>query len=108
MYDTNLGGEVRLDQDLYVSRQAEQAVCGILNRQAHTANLVLLVGEAGFGKTSLLWHLYDSLNRQAGWEPWFIKSTILLSPTTAEPLQGTGQAPKRNVAVLADAAKALV
>lgn len=108
MYDENLGGEVRLDQDLYVRRKAEEAVCGILSKHGHTANLILLVGEAGFGKTSLLWHLYDSLDGPAGWEAWFIKSTLLLPATAGELSRGAGHTLRAGPESIAEAAKALI
>jgi hypothetical protein len=37
-----------------------------------------VIGEAGRGKTSLLWHLYTDFNRFADWQAWFIKSTMLV------------------------------
>ncbi len=72
------GGDVRLDQGLYVSRHVEQSLTQILARKKEAPSLILIVGEAGHGKTSLLWHLYHSLPKSQGWEPLFIKSTLFL------------------------------
>jgi GTPase SAR1 family protein len=108
MYDENLGGEVRLDQDLYVTRNAEQIVRSILSKQDHTANLILLVGEAGFGKTSLLWRLYDSSDGSAGSEPWFIKSTLLIPAPASEATRGAGHVAKVGTEFIVDAAKTLI
>ena len=108
IYDENLGGEVRLDQNLYVSRKAEQTVQSILARQDRTARLLFLVGEAGYGKTSLLWHLYNSLDSASDWEPWFIKSTLLLPANSGERLDGSTQRPRVYLEFIADAVKALI
>jgi len=72
------GGDVRLDQGLYVDRKIEQSLSQILAKRKTKAPLVLIVGEAGHGKTSLLWHVYHSLPRADQWEPLFIKSTLFL------------------------------
>jgi hypothetical protein len=77
------GGDVRLDEGLYVGRGVEQSVAQILNRTKETPTFILVVGEAGRGKTSLLWHLYRSLARDQAWEPWFIKSTLFIGRLNA-------------------------
>jgi hypothetical protein len=77
------GGDVRLDQGLYVTRKAEQSLVRILARRKETTAFILVVGEAGRGKTSLLWHLYRTLAGEGKWEPWFIKSTLFLGRARA-------------------------
>ncbi|HEX7316646.1 MAG TPA: hypothetical protein VF297_22280 [Pyrinomonadaceae bacterium] len=72
------GGDVRLDQGLYVNRRLEEALAEILARKRGAPTLLVVVGEAGHGKTSLLWRLYHSLPEAEGWEPLFIKSTLFL------------------------------
>jgi hypothetical protein len=71
-------GEVlKLDQELYVTRKVESEVIDHLQEKLETKSpMVLIVGEAGYGKTSLLWHLYQTLPREE-WEPWFMKSSFL-------------------------------
>jgi hypothetical protein len=71
------GEALKLDQELYVTRKVESEVIGYLQEKLETGSpMVLIVGEAGYGKTSLLWHLYQTLPRQE-WEPWFMKSSFL-------------------------------
>ncbi len=79
------GGDVRLDQGLYVIRRLEQSLSHVLAKKKATPDLVLVVGDAGNGKTSLLWHVYHTLPRSEGWEPLFIKSTLFLSGDLAMP-----------------------
>ena len=76
--EASLGGNVYLDQDLYVSRDAEQKVLDHLNLEKETRKAIVVIGEAGRGKTSVLWHLYSSLSGKGIWEPWFVKSTMLV------------------------------
>lgn len=74
--DGALGGEIRLDQNLYVTRSVEQEIHSYLSGMGRrNASWVLVVGEAGYGKTSLLWHFHHMLNASDKWEPWFVKST---------------------------------
>jgi hypothetical protein len=77
------GGDVRLDQGLYVNRNLEQSLAQILAKRRESRPLILVIGEAGHGKTSLLWQLYHSLPEDEGWEPLFIKSTLFLSSSSA-------------------------
>jgi hypothetical protein len=72
-------GEVlKLEEGLYVTRTIESEVVTYLFEkvQADQNSMVLIVGEAGYGKTSLLWHLYKTLPRSQ-MEPWFLKSASL-------------------------------
>ena len=79
------GGDVRLDQGLYVIRRLEQNLSRVLAKKKAPPDLVLVVGDAGNGKTSLLWHVYHTLPSSEGWEPLFIKSTLFLSGDLAMP-----------------------
>jgi hypothetical protein len=73
-----IGGEIRLDQGLYVTRAIEQVVLTDLHREnSAQAPSVLVVGEAGYGKTSLLWRFFHVLQEKANWEPWLVKATLL-------------------------------
>lgn len=72
------GGEIRLEQNLYVTRAIEQDVLTHLGREnSAQAPSVLVVGEAGYGKTSLLWRIFHVLQETENWEPWLIKATLL-------------------------------
>jgi hypothetical protein len=73
-----MGGAVRLDQNLYVHRKVERWITNALDSVRSTSAFLLVVGEAGHGKTSLLWYLHDQLGKTGRWEPWFIKSTLFL------------------------------
>ncbi|MGC2745795.1 MAG: ATP-binding protein, partial [Candidatus Angelobacter sp.] len=69
---------LKLEQNLYVSRTVESEIVAHISQEAQSAStkMVLIVGEAGCGKTSLLWHLYETLARSE-WEPWILKSALL-------------------------------
>lgn len=73
-----IGGEIRLEQNLYVTRAIEQTVLTHLHREnSAPAPSVLVVGEAGYGKTSLLWRIFHVLQETENSEPWLIKATLL-------------------------------
>lgn len=79
---------IRLDQNLYVNRTIETEIHKLLDTSPiDELTLLLITGEAGFGKTSLLWHLYHTLPGNNLMEPWFIKSTFLTTtiPPAATP-----------------------
>lgn len=68
--------EIRLD-DLYVKRSIEEEIYAFLDRIDHQIfPFILIIGEAGHGKTSLLWHIHQLFLVNAIWEPWFLKSTF--------------------------------
>jgi energy-coupling factor transporter ATP-binding protein EcfA2 len=81
IHDAALGGAVCLDQNLYVTRGAEEKIAKQLEAAGSEGEVILLVGEAGRGKTSLLWNLYHTLRKEEGQEVWFIKSTLLSNTT---------------------------
>jgi len=66
-----------LSQNLYVTRTIETEIFTLLETPIEEdLSFLLISGEAGFGKTSLLWHLYQTLDNNI-YEIWFIKSTFL-------------------------------
>ncbi|MEP7342613.1 MAG: NACHT domain-containing protein [Acidobacteriota bacterium] len=89
--------EVVLGPELYVERDIEQEICDRLEksgRRGQSAS-VLVTGDAGHGKTSLLWRLHhtygahQALEGAGNWEPWFIKSTLLvMTPRAGEATGG--------------------
>ena len=69
-------GVIALDQGLYVTRKAEREILERLDEPAEPgAPRIFVVGDAGFGKTSLLWSLHRQLHRER-WEAWFLKSSL--------------------------------
>lgn len=66
-----------LGDGLYVTRTLENKIAAILSEQE--SPLILISGEAGRGKTSLLWNLFNSLRQYLKNEVWFLKSTMLKS-----------------------------
>ncbi len=70
-------GPLRLDDELYAERKLEKTVFEELGSLARSPARILIVGEAGYGKTSLLWHLHRTLPLP-DWEPWFLKSSLLI------------------------------
>jgi hypothetical protein len=71
------GEALKLEQDLYLNRKIEKEIIDHLkSSQGKTSVKVLVLGEAGYGKTSVLWHLYKTLPKSL-WEPWFLKSSPL-------------------------------
>lgn len=71
-------GGVGLDR-LYVPRGIESVLFARLSEpSAH-----IVVGEPGYGKTSLLWSLHRKL-ADSVWQPFFIKATVLSAGLTAD------------------------
>lgn len=75
--DNIIGEDIFLDADLYVPRDVEKQIIRHLNLAADRRKPIVVIGEAGRGKTSLLWHFYTDFNQFADWQAWFIKSTML-------------------------------
>lgn len=69
---------IYLDESLYVPRSIEQELEHLI-ADAMIADPVVavIVGEAGNGKTTLLWKLHHALTNQSRWEPWFLKASML-------------------------------
>lgn len=67
-----------LEFNLYVTRSIEAEISetlDVVRRTNGDAVSILVKGDAGYGKTSLAWHLYQSLKEADVWEPWFVKAS---------------------------------
>ncbi len=71
------GRRFSLADGLYVTRGVEKKILGRLTGGSEGDAPVFVVGEAGFGKTSLLWNLHRSLSRDKTLRPWFVKANLL-------------------------------
>lgn len=60
---------------LYVRRDIEQRLLLSLSEPESGPQSILLVGEAGAGKTSLLWSLYRQLLDHDDTEPWLLRAS---------------------------------
>ncbi len=76
------GTEIHLDE-LYVPRTVEKEILDVLLRptQNDGPRTVFVIGDAGQGKTSLLWHLAKSLGEDNTQTVFFLKATNLLLTT---------------------------
>jgi hypothetical protein len=74
MHDTT----IRLSDNLYVPRTIEEKIIAIIDETENISKTLLIVGEAGYGKTSLLWHLYETYKNKSHWEPWLIRAYLLM------------------------------
>ncbi len=86
--------DIRLEQDLYVVRKIETDIRDFLaGRPQDEFSLSLIFGEAGSGKTSLLWHFFHSFSQpeNTSCEPWFLKSGIFY--TSNSPADGESSVP---------------
>lgn len=63
-------------QDLYVTRISEKEILNIITTSSEP-QFILVIGEAGYGKTSLLWNLHQTISCKENNESWFIKSSLL-------------------------------
>ncbi len=73
--DDGTGSPARLDEGLYVEREAERDALSRL-AEFDEETFILVTGPAGHGKTSLLWRLYERLGAM-GDVPLFIKASVL-------------------------------
>lgn len=69
--------QVLLD-DIYVRRDLEKELINQV-RRGECSSAILVVGESGHGKTSLLWRAYQVFREEKAFEPWFFKSTWFLT-----------------------------
>ncbi|MYW70038.1 hypothetical protein GTY65_39190 [Streptomyces sp. SID8379] len=67
--------------DLHVPRGLESAVLG----RVPDGCAQLIVGEPGYGKTTVLWSLFHRLTEQPGTEPLFVKASFLLDALRPDP-----------------------
>ena len=63
-------------------RREEDHIHEILASNKRTSPLILIIGEAGHGKTSLLWHLYHALAQDVEYQPLFIQASYLVQSTS--------------------------
>jgi hypothetical protein len=78
------GRAVLLGEDLYVSRDQESAILELVTRSdadRPTGLQVQIVGEAGYGKTSLLWHLFHEFASGGRLIPVFLKAWLFAEST---------------------------
>lgn len=68
-------------QNLYVPRSQEQ---NIVDTALGTASAQLIAGEAGCGKTTLLWNIYRTLDRSNSIEPLLVKASHLIAAIRAD------------------------
>ncbi|MFB7260874.1 NACHT domain-containing protein [Streptomyces nojiriensis] len=68
-------------QNLYVPRSQEQ---DIVDTALGTAGAQLIAGEAGCGKTTLLWSIYRTLDRSDSIEPLLVKASHLIAAFRAD------------------------
>lgn len=67
--------QVRLSDGLYVERAVERRIISAVG--TGPCRCLLIVGPAGHGKTSLLWHLAQSLSELDRLQPLFVKASAL-------------------------------
>lgn len=72
--------EVRLSNGHYVSRTREPRILELLRRPAGAGH-VLIVGDGGHGKSSLLWSLHRRLASEPGGAPILVSATWLMADT---------------------------
>jgi hypothetical protein len=66
-------------RDLYVTRTIEKEIDDWLTRPDEAAaDVIFIIGSAGFGKTSVLWNTFRRYQPNSEWRPLFIKSSWLL------------------------------
>lgn len=101
-------GEIRLEQNLYVNRSIEEEIYRYFDT-SHQDDppFIMVAGEAGFGKTSLLWQMHGTLMQRDRWEPWFIKSTFLLGQSPGDGRRSSLVRQNMNVQQLELAASAM-
>jgi hypothetical protein len=100
------GRTARLSEDMYVDRELQESLLASLTTDG--AQDILIVGEAGHGKSSLLWWLYGSLAEMPDMTPilvsaaWMVPSVARAPGTLLEPdtistvvteLKAAGQTP---------------
>ncbi|MBI2681396.1 MAG: NACHT domain-containing protein [Candidatus Solibacter usitatus] len=98
---SGLGEIVRLDQGLYTHRDIEESLMSTLLQEDDAC--VLLTGDAGNGKTSLLWRLCTRLQKtMPAFKCFFLKSTLLRSTSQAEPEGASSMTPEDVLTALTD------
>lgn len=77
-----LGDALRLSEGLFVPREQGACLLEYLRRSAEQRDVPLsvVVGDAGHGKTSLLWWLYREMVNDQQWLPLFLPASALAKP----------------------------
>jgi nucleoside phosphorylase len=102
--DGHPSGEIRLEQNLYVNRSIEGVIYGLFDtRPEDDPPFIVVAGEAGFGKTSLLWQIHRTMVQWDRWEPWLIKSTFLMGQSSDNARRLTEAKPNLSVEQLQQA-----
>lgn len=68
---------VSLSSNLYVRRAAEREILRALSREDVQTNLLVVQGEPGTGKSSVLWALRQRLESELGAEAWLLDAADL-------------------------------
>jgi hypothetical protein len=79
--------ELRLEA-LYVPRLAAEAKVHASVRAAASGRIVLVLGDAGHGKTSLLWRVHGLFAGEETIQPLFLKATYLAQAPSGQPSLG--------------------
>ncbi|MGO9079302.1 MAG: hypothetical protein ACLQDY_09710 [Streptosporangiaceae bacterium] len=81
-FDT-VSGPASFSTGLYVIRSLQNDLLGRLADPAKSAKAMAVVGEAGYGKTSLLWGLHRDLTGRAPFHPLLVNAAWLRAPGPA-------------------------
>lgn len=90
---SNMAGEaLRLSEGLFVPRDQGRRLLAYLRLPADRRDLPLsvVVGDAGHGKTSLLWWLYREMLDDQHWLPLFLPASSLAKPAAGTGLDADG------------------
>ena len=74
---SDIARQVRLSDGLYVPREQEARLLAGLRDSARSQH-VLVLGEAGHGKSSLLWSIHRELEHEDSWMPLLVSAAWLI------------------------------
>lgn len=69
--------QLTLDKDLYVRRDVENDILRLVQDREIETNLILIEGEPGTGKSSLLWSIQRQLYSKTGIDVWLVDAIEL-------------------------------
>jgi hypothetical protein len=95
-----VSGPASFSTGLYVVRSVQNDVLGRLVDPTKSAKVTAVVGEAGYGKTSLLWGLHRELADRAPFHPLLVNATWLRTPEPARAPILSGEDLMRTVTAL--------